>query len=696
MVKTSERGFLFKFKFSNSVAFELEFGNNYVRFYAKHGQVLNGSVPLEVATPYSSADLWNSEIECCNLQITQVADVLYLFHPKHPTRTLTRYANNDWRLAIWEIRNGPWGSVNTNDDLRMTPSGTTGSITITAGGNVFTAGDVGRLIRLTLINDDTKPWVNGENTAIGNIRTSDGHYYKALSAGTTGNTKPVHTEGTKSDGAIVWEYLHSGYGTAKITKYTSATQVTATVIDTLPSNLATTYWEMGMIYPGAPYPLCGSFFKNRFFLLIDTPEGLKCCASCAGDYDNFSDKEHGEVLTESAFTVPIDSNEKNEGRWLSSGDVLFVGTSSGEFYIDAMAQNEAIGPGNAAPKQISKVGSKPIPPIVINGHTLFIDRFGTSIRDLTYSLERDGYDPYDLSIFGRHLLKSGVIDWDYQDLPDKLIWCAMGDGRLISFTFNSEQQVFAPAQHYLSGSVEAVAVIPSPNERRDDAWFIVRRTVGNVTKRYVEWLDEGTVSDYTSEIESIADVEDREYAESEYTKQNAYYVDSGLVWNRAIGDTSTEITGFEHLEGFTVAIMADGAERPRQKVVNGTIKIKETDAKVTAGLPVGSTLQPQKIYIPSESSAGLGARQRIDHLILMLYRSGGGKMGDTYKDMAEILYRKTDEEMGKSVDLFSGNIITPWPGGTSQIKDKGANIIIFNDSVFPMHILSISPSLTSA
>src|SRR5690349_20662276 len=35
----------------------LEFGNLYVRFWQDGGQVLNGGIPYEVATPYATADL---------------------------------------------------------------------------------------------------------------------------------------------------------------------------------------------------------------------------------------------------------------------------------------------------------------------------------------------------------------------------------------------------------------------------------------------------------------------------------------------------------------------------------------------------------------------------------------------------------------------------------------------------------------
>ena len=50
---------LVRFEFSITQAYVLEFGEQYIRFYANQGQLLSGGVPYEVTTPYHTADLWN-------------------------------------------------------------------------------------------------------------------------------------------------------------------------------------------------------------------------------------------------------------------------------------------------------------------------------------------------------------------------------------------------------------------------------------------------------------------------------------------------------------------------------------------------------------------------------------------------------------------------------------------------------------
>lgn len=63
------------------------------------------TIPIEVVTTYSAADL-------PDITYAQSADVLYLFHPNHPTRKLVRLDTdgdrNDWLLADVPFTDGPY------------------------------------------------------------------------------------------------------------------------------------------------------------------------------------------------------------------------------------------------------------------------------------------------------------------------------------------------------------------------------------------------------------------------------------------------------------------------------------------------------------------------------------------------------------------------------------------------------------
>ena len=138
---------LHAFQFSVTTKFMLEFGEYYVRFWSNDLQVETApNTPLEVVTPYAEADLYE-------LQIRAVNDIVYIVHPDYPVGSLTRLADDNWTYQQTAL-DLPFvdPEVNTTD-IRLTPSAATGSITITASGNVFDSTYVGSELRLEYISE---------------------------------------------------------------------------------------------------------------------------------------------------------------------------------------------------------------------------------------------------------------------------------------------------------------------------------------------------------------------------------------------------------------------------------------------------------------------------------------------------------------------------------------------------------------
>ena len=168
------------------------------------------------------------------------------------------------------------------------------------------------------------------------------------------------------------------------------------------------------------------------------------------------------------------------------------------------------------------------------------------------------------------------------------------------------------------------------------------------------------------------------------------YLDGAVLYERQYGDEREEIYGLDHLEGQDVWVFADGAVVGKKVVVDGKIKISKKFVRVLIGLPVVSQFMPQRMYLAMENSSGLGSKQRINHVLLMLYMSGGGEIGRSESSLQDILYRKTDYDMNKSVGLFSGCKEILFDGITSNFE-SGADVFIQNISPLPMNILSLVP-----
>jgi hypothetical protein len=74
-VKGYNKAWLVRFEFNTQQAYVLEVGDQYIRFYANHGQVLSGGSPYEIATPWLLADLTNSDGTFA-LRFTESNDVI--------------------------------------------------------------------------------------------------------------------------------------------------------------------------------------------------------------------------------------------------------------------------------------------------------------------------------------------------------------------------------------------------------------------------------------------------------------------------------------------------------------------------------------------------------------------------------------------------------------------------------------------
>ena len=117
---------LYPFRFSVSLSYLLEFGNQYVRVW-REGTYLD----VELETPFADADL-------SALRFVQSVDVLYIASGKYPVKKILRYAENNWQIKELDFVQPPMGDLNPDEDLTITPSAITGTITLTASKDLFT------------------------------------------------------------------------------------------------------------------------------------------------------------------------------------------------------------------------------------------------------------------------------------------------------------------------------------------------------------------------------------------------------------------------------------------------------------------------------------------------------------------------------------------------------------------------------
>jgi hypothetical protein len=617
---STDQTWLAPFVFSETDAVVLEFGEQYVRFYTNRGVIESSpGVVYEIASPYAAADLTNDEGSFA-LSIEQSLDVLYITVAGYAPRTLSRTSNTSWAFAIYAPVDGPFNPQNTDTTLTVKVSAATGSgVTFTndsAGVPMPETNSAGRLIRVEETDKSAiKPWeankriaAVGENP-VGELRRSDGKVYQCATNDTvgpsevefrTGTIRPIHTEGTESDGdgeplysgstlfaeivGVAWTYLHAGYGVAKIVSMAAGGATgTADILTRFPASVVhpnTSYrWSLGAWYAGS-YPSCTAFHAGR----LGFGMGRRAQLSVADDFSSHAPDEFGEVLPDSAIDIDISLGQLDQIAWMSSqSDGLLIGTGGAEILLRAITTSQVFGPTNVKFVRQSNYGSRKIRPINAEDAMLFVQSGGEKVREATFDGSRDQFTSIDVTSLAEHITKSGITWSAYAKNPGSVIYYGRADGKVAALTYQVKEEVRAwSLDTYAGGIVECGAVIPSPVAGVDDLYLIVRRTINGQTVRYVEWLTQPHTSPADPHLHCGFD------CSLTYNGAQAATLTPGT------GATVSGSTGVTFTAGSSVFVSGDvGREIRRRWYDEDTETWQEAQAQITgytSGLAVTATI----------------------------------------------------------------------------------------------------------
>ena len=674
---------LIPFEFSTEQTYILEFGNQYIRFYRNNGQIESGGSAYEISTPYLTAELFD-------IKFAQSADVMYITHPNHQTRKLSRTGHTSWTLAAVEFTNGPYLDANITATTITTSAHTVGT------GRTFTASAV-----------------TGINSGSGFLTTDVGRQIR----------------------------FRDGYGI--ITAFTSTTVVTVEILIDMGSSSSSTDWSLGSFSTTTGFPSCVSFFEQRlvFAASINNPQTVYFSKS--GDYENMDANIGGTVADDDAIIYTIASNQVNAIRFLTSARTLIIGTAGGEFVVSGGGDNNAVTPTNIMIKKQSNHGAANVDAISVGNATLFLQRAKRKIRELAYNFDVDGYIAPDLTILAEHITEGNVVEMAYQEEPLAIIWCVRGDGQLIALTYQREQEVVAWHRHIIGGVfgtgnavVESVAVIPT-DDSEYELYMIVKRTINGATTRYVEYLHtfnfdqtDNTSFNYLDSQLGLSKSQTTLTAGINATATTVPVASvSGLSASGKIkiggeiisyaGISSLDLTGctrgqnittatshlsgavtkevvniiagLNHLEGQTVSILVDGATHPTKVVASNSITLDRFGTDVKIGLQYTSILKTMRIDAGSQDGTSQGKTKRIYEVTARLFETVGVEVGPDLDNMERVPFRTSADPMDQGIPPFTGDKEVEFRGN----YDTDGFMMVRQTQPLPLTLLSLYPRLVT-
>jgi hypothetical protein len=407
----------------------------------------------EVTTTYTAAQL-------DEINFTQSADVMYIAHKDHPPRKLTRTSATSFTLTDIDFIDGPWLDENITTTT-LYASANTGSVTITASADLFTAADVGRYIRFReILEIQHDLWEASTSYAANATVRYNGHVYKQVtgSTQTSGNTPPVHLTGTETYGSIDWEYQHDEFGHVRITAFTNATTVTATTHEDangnsiLPDSVVgssntTTKWSLGAFGGDQGYPRAVAFYEERLYFAGTKGQPQTIFGSVSGDFENHTPG----LEDDDAVNITIASDRVNVIKHLLPARFLQILTTSAEFTLSGGTGTSPVTPTNVNVLRETTFGTSPIRPVRAGNSTILVQKGGEKVKELTFDLDTDGLLGVDLTVLADHLTKGGIKDMVWQQEPQLILWFVTNSGELLGLTYDRANGTVGWHRHTTGG-----------------------------------------------------------------------------------------------------------------------------------------------------------------------------------------------------------------------------------------------------
>lgn len=555
-----------------------------------------------LVTSYQEQDLFQ-------LKFAQSADVLYIAHTEYVPRKLQRYGATNWVLSQIDFQDGPYLPQNGNTAITLAKSATSGAgitissaytksatamanngsgaIRVTSAAHGYKTGD-----RVDITGTVGTTEANGTWTITRvNANAFDLNGSTFANAWSSGGTITPHIFEATDLGRLIRIQDSSTWGYAKITAYTSAVSVTADVLSNFGATTASGNWRLGLYSTGGGYPSCVTFYEGRLFWGGCPLTPTRVDGSMSSNYETYSPSSTASVVTDdNAVAYPLDSGDVNNVVWMKDDERgLLVGTKGGEWVVRANTLNGALTPTNVKATRSTTYGSyEGSQPVRTGKDTIFVQRKRRKLRNLNYTYEIDGFNAGNLTVLSSHVGQKLFGQLAFQSEPEGWVWITRADGQAAVLTYDRDEQKtgwsrqiyggYSDADRLIPAVLGSVACIPDPNDARDEVWAIVKRVIDGKTERYVE------VS--SPEWETGDD------------QEQAFYVDSGLIFNGAVLQTLQPGAG-ANVKGTTGVTFTAGGS---------TFTASDVGRQITTRYFDYAILDPED---PSVSGAWVSARAEI-------------------------------------------------------------------------------------
>lgn len=376
-----------------------------------------------------------------SLVVSQSGDTMYVTHPTMATQKITRTSSTNFAVSAYDfdVSNGlkyqPYYKFAASS-ITITPSGTSGSVTLTASADAFTSAYNGLYIRLV-------------------------------------------------DSASVVRH-------ALVTGYTSATVVTATLSGAIANTNAITDWSEPVFSSVRGYARTVTLHDQRLIFggSRDLPNFL--FFSKVGEFTNF---DVGTGADADSIQIQIAENQVSEIKALQSFRFLTIFTSEQELFVPT-SENKPLSPSTITVKRQTSYGSGDVQPKEFDGAIVYLTKSKGAIREFIFSDISQAYNSDSITLLSEHLIGTPVEIEAQRESADQMegyLYLINSDGHMPVFMSIRKEKIQGWVRYETNGSFKNIV-----NVNRK-IYTVVERTINSSTVTSLELMDNSYHLDMASQ-----------------------------------------------------------------------------------------------------------------------------------------------------------------------------------------------------
>ncbi len=249
-----------------------------------------------------------------------------------------------------------------------------------------------------------------------------------------------------------------------------------------PANTEYPDWFIGSWGGKLAFPTALALHEGRLWFA----GGNRIWGSESDFYESFDRQVEGASAS-IAKTVGFGAAQKIH--WLAPSARLVAGTAIAEIDIRSSSFGEVLTGENTNLKAGSDMGVADIPPIVLDNEILFVQRGGSKLIGIDFSLNTEKHAVEDFNMLNSEILREGggVVQLAFARNPETRVYAVMADGTMrvllrdITEGILGWSRVTIQSNQGAAAEVVSVAVLPSTDE--DEVWI----TIGGLFERVLKF-----------------------------------------------------------------------------------------------------------------------------------------------------------------------------------------------------------------